>query len=180
MHSITLESFSNCHYTISASSSEYRIYELSQGIHKDVSLAAGEFAYFFYRHQFNSSFKILSLSQYGEVMISMNESSKVIMEEFEKLKEIDVSKYTWHDQKDVLSVSNNAPKFCFNCDYLIVVKALQKTSTSLIVVSSAIDVPLTIHKHIVDTLNTNDEIYFKLFDDRKELNISLDVYFGQI
>jgi hypothetical protein len=38
MYSITLEAYSNCHYTISASSSDYRIYELTPGIHKDVKL----------------------------------------------------------------------------------------------------------------------------------------------
>lgn len=170
----------NCHYTISASSSDYRIYELTQGVHKDVKLEPNEFAYFFYKHMFNSSFKIMSLEEYGEVMISANETSKVVMEEFEKLTSINVSKYSWHDNKDVLVVSNTHPGFCYNCYYMIIVKPIAKTQTSLIISNPAVDLPLTIKKQITDTLNTGEFIYYKLFDPRSEFNISLDVYFGEV
>lgn len=84
MYSITLEATNNCHYSISASSSAYRVYELTPGVHKDVKLEQNEYAYFFYHHTHNASFKIMSLEDYGEVLISVNETSKIIMEEFEK------------------------------------------------------------------------------------------------
>jgi hypothetical protein len=65
MYSITLEAITNCHYTISSSSSDYRLYELTQGVHKDMKLEKDEYAYLFYRHQHNSSFKVMSLEDYG-------------------------------------------------------------------------------------------------------------------
>lgn len=102
------------------------------------------------------------------------------MEQFDKLSTIDLSKFSWHDQKDVLAVSTTHEGFCFNCYYMIIVKPLQKTQTSLIVANTAVEVPLTVKKHITDTLNPKEEINYKLFDSRKELNISLDVYFGEI
>jgi hypothetical protein len=65
MYSITIEGHSNCHFTISASSSDYRIYELTSGVYKDIEVEKDEFAYFFYHHVSNSGFKVMSLEMYG-------------------------------------------------------------------------------------------------------------------
>ena len=65
MYSIALHANSNCHYTISATSSGYRIYELTPGVFKDVTLDADEYGFFFYQHMSNTSFKMMSMSNFG-------------------------------------------------------------------------------------------------------------------
>lgn len=179
-YSITVEGNENCHFTISASSSDYRIYELTAGVFKDVELEKDEYAYFFYHHISNTSFKIMSMEVYGEVFISMNESNRQVMEQFEKQTSLDLSKFSWHDQKDVLVANKQDKGFCLGCFYIVVVRPLKKTKTSLVVANGAIDVPISTRKDITDRLDKDEHITYRLFDQRKELNISMDVYFGEL
>lgn len=67
-----VESHVNCLYTISASSTGQRLYQLSNGVYKDVKLAENETAFFFYENFFDSDFKLMSLEKYGEVFIKAN------------------------------------------------------------------------------------------------------------
>lgn len=180
IYSITVEGISNCHYTISVSSSDYRIYELTAGVYKDVELEKEEYAYFFYHHISNSSFKVMSMEVYGEVLISMNESSRMVMEQFEKQKSLEISQFSWHDQKDVLVASMKDKGYCLGCFYLIVVRPLKKTKSSFIISNGAIDVPISTKKEITDKLAKDEHITYRLFDQRKELNISMDVYLGEV
>ena len=180
MYSITVEGTNNCDFTISASSSGYRIYELTAGVFKDVELEKDEYAYFFYHHVSNSSFKVMSLELYGEVMISMNESSRHVMEQFEKTTTLDIGQFAWHSQKDVLVATQKDKGYCLGCFYIIVVQPLKKTKTSFVIYNGAIDVPLSTKKEITDKLEKDEHITYKLYNQRKELNISMNVYFGQV
>lgn len=70
-YSITVEAVGqDCPYLVSASSSTFKLYELKPGVYKDLKLSKkGDIAYFFYHHISNSFFKVMSLENYGEVMI---------------------------------------------------------------------------------------------------------------
>jgi|JI61114C2RNA_FD_contig_123_49420_length_3560_multi_5_in_0_out_2_2 hypothetical protein len=113
-------------------------------------------------------------------MISMNESSRQVMEQFEKQSSIDLSQFSWSNQKDLLVASKNDKGYCLGCFYIIVVRPLKKTKTSFVIYNGAIDVPLSTKKEITDRLEKDEHITYRLFDQRKELNISMNVYFGQV
>lgn len=79
-------------------------------------------------------------------MIFANESSYGVLEEFEKQTSINLTAFSWHDQHDVLEVLPTDKGFCSMCYYMIVVKPVKKTETSLIISNGLVDVPLSTRK----------------------------------
>jgi len=67
-YSIMVEAVKDCRYTISASSTGLRLYEMNNGVFRDLKLNVNQTVYFFYEHLVGSGFKVLSLENYGEVM----------------------------------------------------------------------------------------------------------------
>jgi hypothetical protein len=102
LYSIMVEAHDVCRYTISASSTAMRLFEMSNGVFRDIKLNASQTIYFFYEHLLDSGFKIMSLENYGELLIQANVTNSTHLENLDN--ETDTSNFTWTSFKDLLIV----------------------------------------------------------------------------
>lgn len=177
-YSIMVEAVQNCRYTISASSTGQRLYEMNNGVFRDLKLNAGQTVYFFYEHLVGSGFKIMSLDNYGELIIHANVTNSTHLENLDN--ETTTEGFSWTSSKDLLVVSETDRDFCNNCLYLIVVEALKDTETSLIISSIGTEIPLSTKRTLTDVLTEHHPTLYKIFDSSKELNISVEVHHGEL
>ena len=183
-YSITIEATEDCDYTISVSETTVKISEIKPGVYKDLKLDKDEVAYLYYHHIAQSSFKVLSLEDFGEVRISITNIDRSSIEGLENITNFDdkvLKDFHWSGSKDVSKVSSQDTNYCVNCYYLIVVKALQKTWTSMMLYTSNIDIPLTTGDEITDLLDNNETITYKMYThSSKNVNLSITVHYGEI
>lgn len=98
------------------------------------------------------------MEEYGEVMISVATMAKSSIEALENVTKLDdktLKQFEWPGNKDVLKISTTDKGFCTNCYYIIVIKALKKTLTSIMLYTANIDIPLTTGDEITDVIAEN-------------------------
>jgi hypothetical protein len=71
-YSITVEANEVCRYSISVSSTKFRLYELTNGVFKDIKLKVNETVYAYYEHLIDTSFKLLAMENEGQILIKAN------------------------------------------------------------------------------------------------------------
>ena len=132
--------------------------EIKQGIYKDLTLQKDEEAYLFYHHVIDTNIKVISMEEYGEVMISVATMERNSIEALENVTNFDdktIKQFEWPGSKDVAKISATDKGYCTNCYYLIVVKALKKTLTSIMLYTGNIDIPLTTGDEMTDVIVSN-------------------------
>lgn len=132
----------------------------------------------------DTNIKVISMEEYGEVMISVATMERNAIEALENLTTLDnktMAQFEWPGNKDVLKISTTDKGFCTNCYYLIVVKALKKTLTSIMLYTANIDIPLTTGDEITDVIASNETMRYKMYTHQsKAVNISVTVLYGEI
>lgn len=91
-------------------------------------------------------------------MISVATMDRAAIESLENVTNFDdkiLTQFEWPGSKDVLRVSTVDKGYCHNCYYLVLVKGLKKTWTSIMLYTSDIDIPLTTGDEITDILVSN-------------------------
>jgi hypothetical protein len=94
----------------------------------------------------------MSLENYGEILIQANVTNSTYLENLDN--ETNVTDFSWASSKDILIVSESEKdkNICEKCMYLIVVKALKDTETSLIISSPGTEIPISVKRDITDVL----------------------------
>jgi hypothetical protein len=69
-----VEAIEDCPYSVSVSEESVNITKIEHGQFYDIKMDEGEEKWFYHRHVSNSSFKIMSLKEYGEIHIFANQS----------------------------------------------------------------------------------------------------------
>lgn len=177
-YSIMVEAVKNCRYTISASSTGKRLYEINNGVFRDIKLNASQTVYYFYEHLVGSGFKLMSLENYGELVVHASVTNASYLEYLDN--DTSVDGFPWVSSKDLLIVSEKDSNFCNSCLYLFVVQALKDTETSLIISSLGTEIPLSTKRTLTDVVSEHHPTLYKIFDGSKELNISVDVHHGEL
>lgn len=111
-------------------------------------------------------------------MIHVNVTNNTHLENLDN--ETSTQGFSWTSSKDLVVIPENHSEFCSQCLYLIVVTALKDTETSLIVSSLDTEIPLSTKRTLTDVLTKTHPSRFKIYDNSKELNISIEVHHGEV
>jgi len=141
-------------------------------------LNASQTVYYFYEHLVGSGFKLMSLENYGELVVHASVTNASYLEYLDN--DTSVDGFPWVSSKDLLIVSEKDSNFCNSCLYLFVVQALKDTETSLIISSLGTEIPLSTKRTLTDVVSEHHPTLYKIFDGSKELNISVDVHHGEL
>lgn len=140
----------------------------------------GEVSYFFYHHISNTAFKVLSIEKYGEVLISAKESNITQLEYLEQ-NSINKSSFTFKESRDVLLVGTEDSGYKDNVFYLISIEATKPTETSILLYNGDVQIPLSNDDFVTDRMKNGNNMTYKTYiGDSKQINITLDVFYGKI
>ena len=105
---------------------------MQRGILSRLNLKEGEIKHFTFKHLSPSFFKILSLHKYGNVRFYLNRTSPEIVTKIMKGDNIDPDYLEYEaEKKNRLLINPNHKMFCKGCLYLLTVKAMKTTESSL-------------------------------------------------
>ena len=169
IYSITVEATEDCPYSLQVTTSREAVKIIKKGTFTDVNLSEGEHELFLFENLINETFKILPLYKNGEVVISAKpiayeDVEAELMKNYKEMKG-----WVWNS-KDYLRVYNvdflkksPEPNYCFDCFYLISVKAERNTEASIVIPTGSSEIAVAEGSTIKDYLMLDEKATYRIF-----------------
>lgn len=84
------------------------------------------------------------------------------------------------NQLSIFTISNASKDFCFNCDYLIVVKGSPSVNSELLVLNLTGSIPLSINGILRQKIKPNDPIHQYSFYSISSFNVTISIKYGSL